>query len=139
MPIKTTERKKTINQLFIKIKVSLLNQYILFSKIFSSVSKKKKIKIEIKININKNIKINTPRSGSLAKVCTEFNIPDLTKNVPLILNENVAIDKIKVQDFKINLFSRTEMECSSAVRQNQGISETFSTGSQNQNPPHPSS
>ena len=43
--------------------------------------KKKKTKIAKKISKNKKININTPLSGSLAKVCTEFNIPDLTKKV----------------------------------------------------------
>ena len=49
--------------------------------------------------------MNKPLDGSFAKVCIELRIPDLTKNVPLILKENVAIDKIIVQNFKIDLFS----------------------------------
>ena len=92
-----------------------------------------------KIRINKNIKINKPLDGSLAKVWIDYKIPDLTKKVPLILKENVVIDSIKVQDWSINLFSKTIIVCIKAVKQNQGISETFSTGSQNQNPPQPSS
>ena len=49
--------------------------------------------------------MNNPRSGSLAKVWTEFKIPDLTKKVPHILNVKVAIDNIITQDVNIDLFS----------------------------------
>jgi hypothetical protein len=35
-------------------------------------------------------------------------------------------------------FSATMAECSSAVPASHGMSEAFSTGSQNQNPPQPS-
>ena len=89
--------------------------------------------------MNKKIKINVPLVGSFAKVCIELSIPDLTKKVPLILNENVAIESTTVQFFRKLLFSKTIIVCNSAVKQNQGIKETFSTGSQNQNPPQPSS
>ena len=37
--------------------------------------------------MDKNIRIYKPLEGSLANVCTEFKIPDLTKNVPVTLNE----------------------------------------------------
>ena len=66
-------------------------------------------------------------------------MPDLTKNVPDILNINVAIDNITVQELSNNLFSKTKIQCNNAVKQNHGIKETFSTGSQNQKPPQPSS
>ena len=66
-------------------------------------------------------------------------MPDLTKKVPDILSINVAIDKIIVQELSVDLFSKTKIQCSNAVKQNHGIKETFSTGSQNQNPPQPSS
>ena len=85
------------------------------------------------------IKINKPLSGSFAKVCTELRIPDLTKNVPLILNVNVVIDKIITQEVKINFFSKTKIQCKSVVNASHGIKETFSTGSQNQKPPQPNS
>ena len=97
------------------------------------------MKSDKNIRENKKIKINSPLSGSLANVCTEFKIPDLTKKVPDILNVKVAIDKITTQEVKINLFSRTKMQCKSVVSASHGIRETFSTGSQNQNPPHPNS
>ena len=58
----------------------------------------KNINIANKTNINKKHNIKIPLEGSFAKVCIEFNIPDLTKKVPPILNENVEIDKIIFQD-----------------------------------------
>ena len=54
-------------------------------------------------------------------------------------NVNVEIDKIITHDVKINFFSKTKIQCKSVVNANQGIRETFSTGSQNQNPPQPNS
>ena len=83
--------------------------------------------------------MNIPLEGSLANVCIEFKIPDLTRKVPLILNAKVAIESMTVQFFNEFLFSNTKTECNNAVKHNQGIKETFSTGSQNQNPPQPSS
>ena len=75
----------------------------------------------------------------MANVCTEFNIPDLTKKVPHILRVNVVIDNITTQDVSAAFLSSTTMQCNSAVNVSHGIKETFSTGSQNQKPPHPSS
>ena len=83
--------------------------------------------------------MNSPLEGSLANVCIEFKIPDLTRKVPLILNAKVAIESMTVQFFNEFLFSKTKTQCSNVVRANHGIKETFSTGSQNQKPPHPNS
>ena len=58
----------------------------------------KNIKIESNIRENKNTKINKPLDGSLAKVWIEFKIPDLTKNVPLMLKVKVIIESMKVHD-----------------------------------------
>ena len=55
------------------------------------------------------------------------------------LRVNVDIDKIITQEVKINFFSKTKTQCKSVVNANHGIKETFSTGSQNQKPPHPNS
>ena len=104
-----------------------------------SLWKNIKIKKDKNIKQNKKIKMNNPLSGSLAKVCTEFKIPDLTKNVPHILNVKVDIDKITTQEVKANLFSKTKIQWRSVVRANHGIKDTFSTGSQNQKPPQPNS
>jgi len=128
-----------MNQLFIKIDVSLLNQKRLVEVLFSFLWKNKKTKKDKKIKINKKIKIKSPLSGSLAKVWTEFKIPDLTRKVPHILSVNVVIDKIIIHEVRMFLFSKTKIQCSNAVKLNQGISETFSTGSQNQKPPQPNS
>ena len=68
MPIKTTIRKYIINQLFIKIAVSLLTQFKLIRVLFSFLWKKKKTKNDKNIKINKKIKINNPLSGSFANV-----------------------------------------------------------------------
>ena len=56
-----------------------------------------------------------------------------------MLNVKVEIDKIITQDVKTCFFSNTNMQCRSVVNANQGINETFSTGSQNQKPPQPNS
>ena len=139
MPIKTTDKKYIINQLLIIIAVSLLKKEKLLGLFLLGLWKKKKINNERKIKENKKIKINKPLSGSFAKVCTELRIPDLTKNVPLILRANVDIDKIITQEVRINFFSKTRIQCKSVVNASQGIKETFSTGSQNQKPPQPNS
>ena len=109
VPIKTTDKKYIINQLLIIIAVSLLNKEKLLRLFLLELWKKKKINNERKIKENKKIKINKPLSGSFAKVCTEFKIPDRTKNVPLMLRANVDIDKIITQEVKIDFFSKTKM------------------------------
>ena len=80
-----------------------------------------------------------PLVGSLAKVCTEFSIPDLTKKVPVTLKVNVNKQSIIVQKYNKFLFSKTNIECKSAVIANHGNNDAFSTGSQNQKPPQPNS
>ena len=44
-----------------------------------------------------------------------------------------------VQTFSASRFSMTSAECSSAVPASHGMKEAFSTGSQNHQPPQPSS
>ena len=80
-----------------------------------------------------------PLSGSFANACTETKIPDLTKNVPRRLKENVSMDNKMLQLINIPLFSETIKECNNAVIANQGIKDAFSTGSQNHQPPQPNS
>ena len=101
--------------------------------------KTKKINKEIKININKKVNINKPLSGSFANVWTEFKIPDRTKKVPHILSVKVVIERIITQELRADLFSKTKTQCNKVVSASHGIKETFSTGSQNQNPPQPNS
>ena len=85
------------------------------------------------------IKINTPRSGSLAKACTDVITPERTINVPIKEKPNAMIASKIVQLFNASRFSTTIAECSSAAASSQGIKLAFSTGSQNQKPPQPSS
>ena len=80
-----------------------------------------------------------PLEGSLAKVWTEFKIPDLTKKVPVTLRIKVRRQSIMTHSYNVFLFSKTITECISADIANHGSSEAFSTGSQNQNPPQPNS
>ena len=84
-------------------------------------------------------RMNTPRVGSVANACTEVRTPERTRKVPSSDSEKVRIDSRMVQTFSALRFSITTAECSSAVPASQGISEAFSTGSQNHQPPQPSS
>lgn len=83
--------------------------------------------------------MNTPRSGSTAKACTEVRTPERTRKVPRSEKEKVRIARSTVQIFSAERFSITTAECSSAVPESQGMKEAFSTGSQNHQPPQPSS
>ena len=65
--------------------------------------------------------------------------PERTRNVPTRLSENARIARRIVHIFSASRFSMTTAECRSAVAASHGMSEAFSTGSQNQNPPQPSS
>ena len=83
--------------------------------------------------------MNTPRVGSVAKACTEVSTPERTRKVPSSDSEKARIASRIVQTFSASRFSITTAECSSAVPASHGISEAFSTGSQNHQPPQPSS
>ncbi len=78
-----------------------------------------------------------PRAGSWAKACTEVSTPERTRKVPSNERENARMASRTVQLFSASRFSTTMAECSSAVPASHGISEAFSTGSQNQKPPQP--
>jgi hypothetical protein len=80
-----------------------------------------------------------PRAGSVAKACTEVSTPERTRKVPSRLSEKAAIASSTVQALKAPRFSATASECISAVPASQGMKEAFSTGSQNHQPPQPSS
>ena len=79
-----------------------------------------------------------PRVGSVAKACTLVSTPERTRKVPIKEREKARIASRMVQLFKVSRFSTTMAECRRAVAASQGISEAFSTGSQNQYPPQPS-
>ena len=87
----------------------------------------------------KKAKINIPRLGSEAKACTDTMIPERTIKVPSKLNENAAIANNTVHDLNTPRFSVVDNECSNAVATSHGINDAFSTGSQNHQPPQPSS
>ena len=80
-----------------------------------------------------------PRLGSVAKACTEVSTPERTRNVPSRLRLNAQMARSTVQLRNPPRFSVTASECSRAVPTSQGMKEAFSTGSQNHQPPHPSS
>ena len=83
--------------------------------------------------------MNTPRVGSVAKACTEVSTPERTRKVPSSDSEKARMASRMVQTFSASRFSITTAECSSAVPASHGMSEAFSTGSQNHQPPQPSS
>ena len=84
-------------------------------------------------------RMKTPRSGSLAKECTEVRTPERTRKVPRRESAKVRIASRMVQLFSASRFSTTMAECNRAVPTSQGMNDAFSTGSQNHQPPQPSS
>ncbi len=91
------------------------------------------------ITITRKARINTPRLGSVANECTDVNTPERTRKVPSRLRENAAIASNTVQLLNAPRFSVTASEWISAVPTSHGMNEAFSTGSQNHQPPQPSS
>ncbi len=80
-----------------------------------------------------------PRSGSTAKLCTLVSTPERTRKVPTIDSAKAATASSTVQARSASRLASTATQWSSAVAASHGISEAFSTGSQNQKPPQPSS
>ena len=91
------------------------------------------------IEIMRIPKMNNPLVGSEAKLWTEVRSPERTMNVPSNDNENPIIASRTVQLLSCSLCSTTITECNNAVAASHGIRDAFSTGSQNHQPPHPSS
>ena len=83
--------------------------------------------------------MNTPRRGSTAKACTEVRTPERTRKVPTSDSEKARMASRMVQTLRASRFSITRAECKSAVAASHGMNEAFSTGSQNHQPPQPSS
>ncbi len=83
--------------------------------------------------------MKAPRSGSVAKACTEISTPERTRKVPSSDKENAATASSSVQLLKSPRFSVTARQWISAVPASQGMKDAFSTGSQNHQPPQPSS
>src|SRR5262245_45922201 len=87
----------------------------------------------------RNSRIKRPRSGSLANACTDSMMPERTRNVPSTDNEKPVIESNSVQLLNKPRFSVTASEWISAVPISHGMNDAFSTGSQNHQPPQPSS
>ena len=91
------------------------------------------------ITMPRKISTNRPRLGSAANACTEVSTPERTRKVPSNDSENAAMASSRVQPPKLPRFSVTACECSSAAPASHGMKLAFSTGSQNHQPPQPSS
>ena len=83
--------------------------------------------------------MNDPRSGSTAKACTLVKMPERTRKVPAMDMAKATKASMIVQARKALRVAKTLTECRSAVAASHGMSEAFSTGSQNHQPPQPSS
>src|SRR3546814_2856722 len=80
------------------------------------------------------MRMKKPRSGSVAKACTEVSTPERTMKVPMSDREKVRMASRMVHTFSALRFSTTMAGWSSAVPSSQGRKETFSTATQNQQP-----
>ncbi|MNF89544.1 hypothetical protein D3C84_720730 [compost metagenome] len=94
---------------------------------------------ELPITASRKPRMNRPRVGSEAKACTDTSTPERTRKVPSRLREKADSASSTVQALKVARFSLTAREWSRAVPASQGMKEAFSTGSQNHQPPQPSS
>ncbi|MNN27231.1 hypothetical protein D3C81_1407600 [compost metagenome] len=83
--------------------------------------------------------MNRPRAGSAAKECTLVSTPERTRNAPSNESAKAAMASNKVQPMNTPRFSVAACECSSAAPTSHGMKLAFSTGSQNHQPPQPSS
>src|SRR4029077_16052073 len=73
-----------------------------------------------------------------ANACTELTTPLRVKNVPRMHSKNVQNTSHTFHTFIIPRFSSIITECRNPVPVSQGSSDAFSTGSQPQYPPQPS-
>ena len=81
----------------------------------------------------------SPRVGSVAKACTDVITPERTRNVPSSARMKVSTDRKTVHDAIPPRFSVTISEWTNAALTSHGMKDAFSTGSQNHQPPQPSS
>ena len=91
------------------------------------------------MTMTRKARMKSPRFGSVAKACTDDSTPERTRKVPISDSEKATIASHTVQTLKPPRFSLTASEWISAVPASQGMNEAFSTGSQNHQPPQPSS
>ena len=80
-----------------------------------------------------------PRSGSTAKAWTLVRTPERTRKAPSMEKVKASRARKVVQPASAPRRSVTTAECSRAAPANQGRKLAFSTGSQNHQPPQPSS
>ena len=85
------------------------------------------------------ISSSTPRVGSTAKAWTLVSTPERTRKAPSIEKVKAARARNAVQPGSAPRFSVTMAECSNAAPISHGMKLAFSTGSQNHQPPQPSS
>src|SRR3954453_8145650 len=76
---------------------------------------------------------------SWPNACTDCTMPDRVMNVPKMVRKNVVMISDTFQIFIIPRRSWIMIECRNAVAVSQGRKPAFSTGSQPQKPPQPSS
>ena len=138
VPIKTTKADTASNRLFATKAVSRLT--IAKAPLASSApARRANNTSDPPMNTPKIIKMNTPRSGSLAKACTDVMTPDRTMKVPISEKPKARMASKIVHAFRLSRFSTTMAECRRAVAISHGMNDAFSTGSQNQKPPQPNS
>jgi cytochrome c-type biogenesis protein CcmF len=87
----------------------------------------------------RKIRMNRPRVGSAANACTLVSTPERTRKVPSSDNEKAKIDRRMVQARREPRFSVTACAWINATPTSHGMKLAFSTGSQNHQPPQPSS
>ena len=88
--------------------------------------------------IASSARMKLPRFGSTAKACTLVRMPERTRKVPIMLIEKATTPSITVHALRAFRDASTLHECNSAVAASHGIRLAFSTGSQNHQPPQPS-
>src|SRR6476646_7792310 len=76
---------------------------------------------------------------SSPKACTDCTTPERVMNVPKIVKKNVTMTSVTFHTRSMPRRSWTMTECRNAVAVNHGSRPAFSTGSQPQKPPQPSS
>ena len=138
MPMKTTKHDTAKSTLLAKSALSRLTMENspLASKALARNAKSVKAP---PMNTPRIIRMNTPRSGSLAKECTDVMTPERTMKVPISEKPKAMMAKRMVQAFRLSRFSTTMALCNRAAAISHGMKLAFSTGSQNQKPPQPSS
>ena len=80
-----------------------------------------------------------PRVGSVANAWTDMSTPERTRKVPSSDRAKAVIASSTVQLLKMPRYAVTASEWIRAVPTSHGMNEAFSTGSQNHQPPQPSS